>query len=115
MKLDAQIINHNYVTRMVVFSIFLFKNYRKEEAVYFQMINNFLKKKIGYKIDLSIECGPKFALEDSRDILIENILNDDDDFDHMNLVVATFKTALKEVNMQIDLNKEDKYENYLYS
>jgi hypothetical protein len=114
-KLDAQIINHNYVTRMVVFSIFLFKNYRKEEAVYFQMINNFLKKKIGYKIDLSIECGPKLALEDSRDILIENILNDDDDFDHMNLVVATFKTALKEVNMQIDLNKEDKYENYLYS
>ena len=55
MKLDAQIINHNYVTRMVVFSIFLFKNYRKEEAVYFQMINNFLKKKIGYKIDLSID------------------------------------------------------------
>ena len=41
--------------------------------------------------------------------------NDDDDFDPMNLVVATFKTALKEVNMQIDLNKEDKYENYLYS
>jgi hypothetical protein len=99
---------------MVIFSIFLFKKYRKEENVYNQMINNFLRRKIGYSIDLKIECGPKFSLEDQRELVIENILNDED-FDHMNLVVAQFKTALKEVNMQVDLNKEEKYEHYLYS
>jgi hypothetical protein len=99
---------------MVIFSIFLFKKYRKEENVYNQMINNFLRRKIGYSIDLKIECGPKFSLEDQRELVIENILNDED-FDHMNLIVAQFKTALKEVNMQVDLNKEEKYEHYLYS
>lgn len=99
---------------MVIFSIFLFKKYRKEENVYNQMINNFLRRKIGYSIDLKIECGPKFSLEDQRELVIENILNDED-FDHMNLVVVQFKTALKEVNMQVDLNKEEKYEHYLYS
>lgn len=114
MKLDVQQINHNYITRMVIFSIFLFKKYRKEENVYNQMINNFLRRKIGYSIDLKIECGPKFSLEDQRELVIENILNDED-FDHMNLVVAQFKTALKQVNMQVDLNKEEKYEHYLYS
>jgi hypothetical protein len=114
LKLDVQQINHNYITRMVIFSIFLFKKYRKEENVYNQMINNFLRRKIGYSIDLKIECGPKFSLEDQRELVIENILNDED-FDHMNLVVAQFKTALKQVNMQVDLNKEEKYEHYLYS
>ena len=114
MKLDVQQINHNYITRMVIFSIFLFKKYRKEETAYHQMINNFLRRKIGYSIDLKIECGPKFSLEDQRELVIENILNDEE-FDHMNLVVAQFKTALKEVNIQIDLNQEEKYENYLYS
>ena len=114
MKLDVQQINHNYITRMVIFSIFLFKKYRKEENVYNQMINSFLRRKIGYSIDLKIECGPKFSLEDQRELVIENILNDED-FDHMNLIVAQFKTALKEVNMQVDLNKEEKYEHYLYS
>lgn len=78
------------------------------------MITNFLRRKVGYKIDLKIECGPKFSLEDQRELVIENLLNDEE-FDHMNLVVATFKTALKEVNIQIDLNKEEKYEHYLYS
>ena len=114
MKLDIQQINHNYVTRMVIFSVFLFKNHRKEEKAYQIMITNFLRRKVGYKIDLKIECGPKFSLEDQRELVIENLLNDEE-FDHMKLVVATFKTALKEVNIQIDLNKEEKYEHYLYS
>jgi len=113
MKLDAQQINHNYITRMVIFSIFLFKRYRKEN-VYHQMINNFLRRKVGYSIDLKIECGPKFSIEDQRELVIENILNNDD-FDHMNLIVAQFKTSLKDVTIQIDLNKESKYEDYLYS
>ena len=41
--------------------------------------------------------------------------NDEDDFDYMNLVVANFKTPLKEMSLQIDLNQEDKWNSYLYS
>lgn len=79
------------------------------------MISNFLRRKIGYSIDLKIECGPKFSIEDQRDLVIDNLLNSEESFDHMNLIVAQFKTPLKEVNIQIDLNQEEKYESYLYS
>jgi hypothetical protein len=114
MKLDAQIIHHNYITRMVIFSVFLFKNYRNQELVYSQMINGFLKKKVHTKLQVELECGPKLATQDSRDTIIESLLNEDD-FDHMNLVVVNFKTPLKEMSLQIDLNQEEKWNDYLYS
>jgi hypothetical protein len=113
-RLDVQKINHNYVTRLVIFSIFLFKNYRKEEKVYHQMIVNFLRRKVGYKIDLEIQVGPKYTLQEQRDNIIESIINNED-VSNLNLVVANYKTGLKEVSIQIDLNEEDKYEEYLYS
>lgn len=113
MKLDFQEINHNYVTRLVIFSIFLFKEKRREELVYLFFINNFLKKRVG-DIDLRIEVGPKMDLGDQRDKRIESIL-DNTDVDFLNLVVVHFKTGHKEVTLQIDLNKEDKYDQYLYS
>jgi len=112
-KLDVQLINHNYITRMVIFSVFLFKKYRKEEKIYQQMISSFLLRKVGYSIKLQLEVGPKLSLEEQREKLIEGILNDDE-IKHLNLVVVQYKTSLKEVNMQIDLNHEDKYEEYLY-
>ena len=114
MKLDVQKINHNYVTRMVIFSIFLFKNYRKEESAYFQMINNFLKRKVGYNINLEIEVGPKISLQEQRESLIQGLLNGEE-VANLNLVVVKFKTALKEAQIQINLNEEDKYEEYLYA
>ena len=114
MKLDVQKINHNYVTRIIIFSVFLFKNYRKDENAYFQMILNFVRRKVGYNIDLKVEVGPKLSIEDQRESVIENLLNDDN-VDIMNLVVVKFKTGDKEANIQINLNDEDKYEQYLYS
>ncbi len=114
MKLDAQIIHHNYITRMVIFSVFLFKNYRNQESAYAQMINGFLKKKVHTKLQVELECGPKLATQDSRDTIIESLLNEDD-FDHMNLVVVNFKTPLKEMSLQIDLNQEEKWNDYIYS
>lgn len=112
MKLDFQEINHNYITRLVVFSIFLFKEKRRVEPEYFYLINNFLKKRVG-DIGLHIEVGPKMDLEDQRDKRIESLL-DDTDSDFLNLVVVQFKTGLKEVVLQINLNHEDRYESYLY-
>lgn len=113
MKLDAQIIHHNYITRMVIFSVFLFKNYRNQESAYAHMINSFLKKKVHTKLQVELECGPKLATQDSRDTIIESLLNEDD-FDHMNLVVVNFQTPLKQMTLQIDLNQEQKWNDYLY-
>ena len=78
------------------------------------MINNFLRRKVGYQIHLKIEVGPKMSLQDQRDLVIDSLINDDD-LNFMNLVVVEFKTGFKSVNLQIDLNEEDKYEQYLYS
>ena len=114
MRLDAQLINHNYITRMVIFSVFLFKKYRNQELAYTQMVNTFLRKKVHAKIEIQLECGPKLATQDSRDNIIESLLNEDD-FDYMNLVVANFKTPLKEMSLQIDLNQEEKWNAYIYS
>jgi hypothetical protein len=71
MRLDVQKINHNYVTRMVIFSVFLFKNYRKEETAYHQMILNFVRRKVGFNIDLKIEVGPKLTIQDQRESVID--------------------------------------------
>ena len=114
MRLDVQRINHNYVTRIIIFAVFLFKNYRKDENAYYQAIHNFVRRKVGYNTDLKIEVGPKLSKEDQRESLIENLLNDDS-IDIMNLVVVTFKTGDKESSIQINLNTEDKYEEYLYA
>ena len=116
MKLDYQEILHNYITRLVVFAIFLFKEQRRQESVYRESVRSFIKRRIRTDIDLTLEVGPKLTLEDQRDLQIETILNNFDETKFLNLVVVEFKTGFKErVTLQINLNEEDKYESYLYS
>jgi hypothetical protein len=99
---------------MVIFAVFLFKNYRREENAYHKMISNFLRRKVGYNINLQIEVGPKLPLQDSRESVIDGILNDEE-ITHLNLVVVYFKTGHKESTIQININEEEKYEEYLYA
>jgi hypothetical protein len=113
-RLDYQEIHHNYVTRLVIFSVFLYKETRKQENVYNQSVRGFLKKRIPYDIDLSIEVGPKMSLDEQRDNAIDLIFGDTDK-SILNLVVVQFRTGHKEVTLQIDLNQEQRYEGYLYS
>ncbi len=116
MKLDYQEIHHHYITRLVVFSIFLFREQRRQENVYRQSVINFIKRRIRYDIELTLEVGPKLTLEDQRDIQIESILNNFDETKFLNLVVVEFKTGFKErITLQINLNDEERYESYLYS
>ena len=114
MRLDIQEINHKYITRMIIFSVFLFKNYRKNEGEYSRMICDYLRTKVKYTGDIKITCGPKYSLEEQREKSLESLFSDEG-VEVLNLVVVQFKTALKEVNLQIDLSKEEKYESYLYS
>ena len=116
MKLDYQEIHHHYITRLVVFAIFLFREQRRQENVYRQSVINFIKRRIRYDIELYLEVGPKLALEDQRDMQIETLLNNFDESNFLNLVVVEFRTGFKErITLQINLNDEERYESYLYS
>lgn len=116
MKLDYQEIHHHYITRLVVFALFLFKEQRRQENVFRQSVINFIKRRIRYDIELTLEVGPKLALDDQRDMQIDSILNDFDESKFLNLVVVEFKTGFKErITLQINLNDEERYESYLYS
>lgn len=78
------------------------------------MINNFLRRKIGYNINLEIDVGPKFSIQEQRESIIDDLLNDQE-VANLNLVVVKFKTSVKVAQIQINLNEEDKYEEYLYA
>ena len=114
MKFDVQEINHHYITRLVIFAVFLFKENRKSDAAYLEQIRVFVKRRTQYDIGLSVDVGPKMSLDEQRDNAIEQILNDTED-GIMNLVVVKFKTGWEEVTIQIYINQEEKYESYLYS
>jgi len=115
LKLDYQELNHNYITRLVVFALFLFKEQRKKEKVYHQSITKFIKQRIKHELEISIEVGPKLSLEDQRESQIETLFNSSVESRFLNLVVVRFKTGFKEVTIQINLNDEERYESYLYS
>lgn len=112
--MDIGEINHHYIIRLVIFSLFMFKGSRKDEKFYSLQINNFLRKKLKYDLLVKVECGPKLSLEESRDQALENLLNDEN-YKFFNLVTIEFRTAFDNVNLQIDLSDEEKYEQYLYS
>lgn len=116
MELDYQKIQHNFITRIVIFGIFLYKNLRRQEKVYENSVRVFLRKRISQDIELSLEVGPKMPKDEIRNSLIDSIFDPDNKgVPLFHLVNVRFKTSLMDVNMQIDLNSEEKYEDYLYS
>jgi len=115
MELDYQKIQHNFMTRIVIFAVFLYKNLRRQEKVYESSVRSFLKKRISQDIDLTLEVGPKMTKEEMRDSLIKSIFDPNDETVILNLVSIRFKTNLMEVNIQVDIDNDQKYENYLYS
>jgi flagellar assembly factor FliW len=114
MKLDINEITHLYITKIVIFSIFLFKNDVKNYELYTNNIFKFLKKRLSYKINLKIENQIKLDIEDERDVLIDVLLNDSK-IDYLNIVTVNFDTPIRNVTLKINLNDEIYYEKLLYS
>jgi hypothetical protein len=114
MKLDINEVYHNYIVRIVIFSLFTFKRQIRQPSVYKQSIYSFVNKRLGWKIKLVIDTGEKLAKEEERDIILEELLNGVES-DYLSMVTVTFTTPLKEITMNIDLSDEKKYEQYLYS
>jgi hypothetical protein len=114
MNLDYQKIKDNYILRMVVFSVFLFKDFRRNETQFIDQVKRFIQKRIGKDINIEIEIGPKMSKDEIRDNALDIILNDKDS-GILNLITIKYNTGSKEINMLVDINDWEKYENYLYS
>ncbi len=114
MKLDYQEIHHIYIIKLIIFSVFLFKEYRKNEKVYTDFVNRYVSKRIHYKIKIELEVGPKLSISEKRESQIDSIL-ENENTQYLNMVYLSFKTGFKDkVRLQIDLNNEDTYESFLY-
>lgn len=114
MKLDINEINHIYIQKIVIFSLFLHKRYLREPNVYKQAVYNYTKKRIPWKISLVVDTGQKLEKGLERELLLNELL-DGIETKYLTTVTVTFTTPLKQVTMSIDLKDEDKYENFLYS
>ena len=114
MKLDINEIYHNYIIKVVIFALFLYKRQIRQPNVYKISVIRFTIKRLPWKINLVIDTGIKLDKEDERDLIIDEILNGIES-DYLSTVTVTFTTPLKETTMMIDLSDERKYEEYLYS
>lgn len=114
MKLDINDVYHQYIVKIVIFSLFLFKNQIRQPNVYILSVIAFTKKRLPWNINLVIDTGLKLGKEDARDIILEELLNDIET-DYMTKVTVTFTTPMKSVTMEVDLREEDKYQSFLYS
>ena len=114
MKLDINEIYHNYIIKIVIFALFLYKRQIRQPNVYKVSVMRFTIKRLPWKINLVIDTGIKLNKEDERDLIIDEILNGIES-DYLSTVTVTFTTPLKETTMLIDLSDERKYEEYLYS
>ena len=115
MRLDVNELNHKYIIRIVILAVFMHKDMKSQELIYKEYVRSFVQKRLGYDMELSLEVGPKIAKAERRDQVLSDLLDEvEDSRGIMNLVVVTFKTGFKDVNLQINLREEDKYENYIY-
>ena len=114
MKLDINEIYHQYILKVVIFSVFLYRRQIRQPNVFKLSVIGFTKKRLPWKINLKIDTGLKLDKEDEREILLEEILNGVES-DYLSFVTVTFTTPLKETTMEIDLKDEEKYQGFLYN
>lgn len=113
MKLDISEVYHQYITRIVIFALFTFKGQIKQPNVYKLSVLGFVKRRLPWKINLTIDTGIKLNKDEEREIALAEIL-DNVESDYMTMVNISFTTPSKQVTMEIDLSDEEKYAKYLY-
>jgi hypothetical protein len=114
MQLNVNEIYHNYILRIVIFSLFTFKRQIRQPEIYTKSVTNFVNKRIPWKINLKIKTSERFNKETERDIFIDEILNGVES-NYLSIVNVTLTTPLKDTHLEINLKDESKYEKFLYS
>lgn len=113
MKLDINEVYHNYIVRVVIFSLFTYKRLVRQPAVYKQSVLSFVNKRIAWKINLSIDTGIKMSKDEEREIVLNELLEGIES-DYLTTITVTFTTPLKETTIEVDLKDEEKYQSFLY-
>lgn len=114
MKLDVNEIYHNYIVRVVIFSLFTYKRLIRQPGVYKQSVLSFTEKRLPWKINLHIDTGIKMSIGEEREYVLNEIL-EGVECDYLTTVTVTFNTPLKETTIEVDLRNEEKYQIFLYS
>jgi hypothetical protein len=114
MKLDINEVYHQYITKVVIFAVFLFKRQIRQPNVYKMSVQTYVNKRLPWKINLRIDAGERLNKEDERELLLDELLNGVEN-DYLSYVLITFATPLKETIMEINIKDEKKYEKFLYS
>lgn len=115
MKLEINELYHQYIIRMVVFALFMFKRQLRQPNVYKLSVDAFLKKRMPWKINLHIDLGDSLSKANERDLILDDLL-EGVETNHFKMVNVIFTTPLKkDFVMQIDISQEEKYTQFLYS
>lgn len=113
MDLDINKIYHQYITKIVIFSLFVHKSKIRQSNFYKLSVISFVNKRLPWKINLSIDTGVELDKDDERDLIIDTLINDVET-DYLSVVEASFTTPLKNTTIKIDLSKIEKYKKFLY-
>jgi hypothetical protein len=114
MKLDINEVYHNYIIRVVIFALFLFKRQIRQPGVYKQSVLTYVIKRIPWKISLRVDTGQRLPKEAERDILLDELL-DGIESDYLSYVIVSFVTPLKHTTLEVCLRDEERYQKFLYS
>ena len=113
MKLDINEVYHNYIVRVIIFSLFTYKRLIRQPEVYKQSVYSFTKKRLPWQINLLIDTGIQMPMDKQREIVLKEILEGVES-DYLTTVTVKFTTPLKETTIEVDLRNEEKYQNFLY-
>jgi hypothetical protein len=114
MKLDINEVYHQYIIKVVIFSLFLYKRQIRQPNVYRMSVMAFVRKRLPWKVNINIDTGIRLDKDDERDLILDQIL-EGVETDYLSKVTVTFNTPLRDVTMEIDLLDEKKYEKFIYS
>ena len=113
MKLDINEVYHQYIIRIVIFSLFLFKRQIRQPNVYKQSVLSYVSRRLPWKISLHVDTGQRLPKEAERELLLEELL-DGVESDYMSYVIVSFVTPLKQTTIEVCLKDEARYEKFLY-
>lgn len=111
-NLDLRILNHHYITKLIIFGVFLFSDLREDENEYEKELISFMERRIKYDLKIGLRVFPKCSKNEFRYKKIRAV-TENLEIDEYSNVSISYKTSLKDNNIIIDLKDFKKYETYI--